>query len=329
MAQSDDFNRASLGSNWTNQAFNASSVGIVANTAANLTAGTFAMMYWSAHAWNAAHHARLKMLGTNYVGPGVRHSGSGAGTNCYVYFSHGSLQKFVAGSQSVVAALGTIAPGGAANDTIELDVTGNSTIGNTLVTTKNGVVGTTAPLDSALNAGSAGMAWYSTTANGDDWVGTGEVVSSSYTLSADAGAYALSGTAATLRAARRLVASGGADTTTGTAATLKAARRLTAAPTAYAYTGTDATLTKSGGGSHTLVAAAGAYAVTGVDVSLRAARRLVAGAGMVTYTGMTAVLRGPDDVIAPADLVTTVFQIQTAVAMTATVRLQVTMTAER
>jgi hypothetical protein len=330
MAITDDFNRGTLGSNWTNQALNGSVPGIVSNAAWSTTASSFAMMYWSANTWNAAHHSRVKMLGTNYVGPGVRHSGSGAGTNCYVYFSHGSLQKFVAGFQTVIATFGTIAPAGTPNDILEIDVTGNSTIGNTLITTKNGAVGTAAPPDSALNAGSAGMAWYSNTAGGDDWVGTGEVTAgTSYTLTALPGTYASSGTSAALKAARRVAATAGTYALTGTAASLKAARRLTASATTYTYTGTAATLTKTGGGSHTLVAGSGTYAVTGTALALRLRLGVTAGSGTYTLTGTAAVLRGPDDVLPPGDLVTTTFLIQTLVARTATLRTTVTMTAER
>jgi hypothetical protein len=310
MAITDDFNRGTLGSNWTNQALGGSAVGIVANVAVCTTGSSFAGMYWGAHTWNADHHSKITITGTlTYAAAGVRHSGSGAGTNFYAYFSHGSLQKFVNSAQSILASGGTTAPAGAVNGTIELDVVGNSTIGNTLRTTKDGVPGTVlSPADFALNAGAPGIAWYSTGAGADNWVGTGEVVSTGvYVLPASPVTYA----------------------TSGTAATLKAARRVAAAATSYTYTGTAATLTKSAHNSYALPAAPGAYALTALDVGLRTGRRLVAEASPYTITGTAAVLRGPDDVLPPGDLVTTVFLIHQAVAMTATVRTTVTMTAER
>lgn len=136
----------------------------------------------------------------------------------------------------------------------------------------------------------------------------------SYTLTADGGSFAFTGTAAALRAARRLIAATGSAAVTGTASTLAASRTLTAAEGSVAITGTaatlqadrtlaaaagsialsgiDATLTYTpASGAFTLTAEAGAVTVTGTAATLRAARQLSAEAGGVALTGATAALR--------------------------------------
>lgn len=108
----------------------------------------------------------------------------------------------------------------------------------------------------------------------------------SYTLTADAGTYTTTGTAATLRADRKLSAASGTYTTTGTDATLRVARKITAASGTYTTTGTDATLRVG----RKLVAASGTYTTTGTDATLRVARRLVADSGTYATTGTDATL---------------------------------------
>lgn len=136
-----------------------------------------------------------------------------------------------------------------------------------------------------------------------------------YTLSADSGAFALSGTAATLKLNRSLSAESGSFALTGTAAsikanrllsaasgtfalagadaTLKANRAITAASGSFALTGTAATLTYNpvGGPTYTLAAASGNVALTGTDAALTSHRRLTADSGTFALTGTAASIR--------------------------------------
>jgi hypothetical protein len=176
MSQSDNFNSGTgpFSANWTNQAFQGTTPGVASNVAANNTGGAFAAVYWSANAWNAAQTSQVTVGGTNtYVGPGVRHTDSGAGTDFYVYFSHGSLQKFVNGTQTAIATPAVAAVG----DVLKLSVTWDGST-NTLTPNKNTVDGTPVT-DASLpgsTPGSAGIAWFGIAATADDWVGTGEIV---------------------------------------------------------------------------------------------------------------------------------------------------------
>ncbi len=70
--------------------------------------------------------------------------------------------------------------------------------------------------------------------------------SQAYTLAADAGSYALTGSAAGLRATRLIAADAGVYSLTGSAAGLRAARRIAADPGSYVLTGFDTTLTQGG-----------------------------------------------------------------------------------
>lgn len=137
-----------------------------------------------------------------------------------------------------------------------------------------------------------------------------------YTLTADTGAYSLTGTSATLRTGRRIAADVGALALAGTPAALRASRRLGAATGTLAFTGFTSTLRSSrvlgalGGsysltgqdaqlvydpdtGAYVLVAEAGAYGVTGATAGLRTGRILPAGGGAYAVAGQVAgVLRG-------------------------------------
>lgn len=102
---------------------------------------------------------------------------------------------------------------------------------------------------------------YTLTAGHGDFAWTGEPSFSDFEITAFAGAYAMSGSAATLIATRTLFASSGA----------------------YAMTGNDATLTKFT--ERTLVATSGSFAMTGSEVTFGRPRTLVAGAGTYGMTG--------------------------------------------
>lgn len=112
-----------------------------------------------------------------------------------------------------------------------------------------------------------------------------------YTLTADAGSYTQTGTAATLAFNRALSASVGAYTQTGVAATLTRGRTLTADAGAYSYTGTAATLTYTPAGiTYTLTAAAGSYSYSGVSATLAFNRALNGDVGTYSYAGTAATL---------------------------------------
>jgi hypothetical protein len=157
---------------------------------------------------------------------------------------------------------------------------------------------TTARFDSASQTYAAPTgftAWDSSTAN-------------SYTLTAGSGSFALTGSAATLKAARLLTASAGSFTVTGSPATLKKGYLLTASSGSFVLTGSVATLTAArkltasagsfviNGAAATLkrglllTAGSGSYALTGSSATLLKALKLVAGSGAYTVTGSSATL---------------------------------------
>lgn len=89
----------------------------------------------------------------------------------------------------------------------------------------------------------------------------------SYTLTAEQGAYALTGQdAATIRA-RALVAVQGSYALTGQAAGTRASRRITAAQGSYVLSGQDAAL-RSGASTYQLTAAQGSIVLTGFAANL-------------------------------------------------------------
>lgn len=112
----------------------------------------------------------------------------------------------------------------------------------------------------------------------------------SYTLTADAGSFTLSGQDATLSKSRILTADAGAFTLTGQDATLARNRFLTADAGSFTLTGQDATLTYAAAGSYTLVADAGSFTLSGQDATLLKTRILTADAGSFTLSGQSATL---------------------------------------
>lgn len=117
-----------------------------------------------------------------------------------------------------------------------------------------------------------------------------------YTLTAAAGTFSLTGQAANFKRQLRLLASAGAFTMTGRAAGLRVSRRLVAAAGSYAMTGYAATLLRL----RILTAQAGSFALTGQAAGLRVSRRLVAGAGSFTLTGQAAGLKFARRLVAEA-----------------------------
>ena len=110
--------------------------------------------------------------------------------------------------------------------------------------------------------------WWDRTLSPPAWFATEAAAAppspGAYTLAADAGSFALAGTAAGLRASRLLGAAAGS----------------------YALTGANAALVKV----RSLGAGAGSYTLTGTDAGFRRALRLVAGSGAFTLTGSNAAL---------------------------------------
>jgi hypothetical protein len=137
------------------------------------------------------------------------------------------------------------------------------------------LTGTPAQADHTRIVYPAGRTWPSPSA-----------ASTAYSLAAAAGSYALTGSAAALKAARLLAAAAGAYTLTGSAATVRVARLLSAAAGAYVVTGQAAGLYKG----RTLTAGAGSYGLSGSAAALKAARKIVATAGTYALTGSDATL---------------------------------------
>jgi hypothetical protein len=131
-----------------------------------------------------------------------------------------------------------------------------------------------------------------------------------FSLTASAGAYTLTGQAATLKAGRKVAAGAGAFSLTGQAATLKrglktsastgsfaltgqaaalkATRTLSASSGAFTFTGQAATL-KYGSG-YRLAVDPGVFALTGQPITARAARKLSASGASYSLTGQAATL---------------------------------------
>jgi uncharacterized protein YsxB (DUF464 family) len=87
---------------------------------------------------------------------------------------------------------------------------------------------------------------------------------STYTLAADAGSYAMTGTAASLELGREVVAATGSYTLTGAAIALELGREVTADAGSYLLTGSAASLELG----REIVAAIGSYLLTGAVVTL-------------------------------------------------------------
>lgn len=118
------------------------------------------------------------------------------------------------------------------------------------------------------------------------WVPVSAAAPTSYTLTAAAGSFALTGNAAGLRADRKLTAAAGSFSLTGNAAGLYRGLKLTAAAGSFAWTGNAASLVTA----RSLVAAAGAYVQTGNAAALRINRIMAAASGSYTFTGNDASL---------------------------------------
>ncbi len=93
-----------------------------------------------------------------------------------------------------------------------------------------------------------------------------ETVAVGYTLTAEAGSFALEGQAAGLAATRTLPLAAGAFSASGQDVALKAGRRLAADAEVFALAGQDVALVKPG--AYSLACGAGAFSLTGQDAGL-------------------------------------------------------------
>lgn len=212
------------------------------------------------------------------------------------------LEKIIAGSGTVLGSDETVAYGSAEH--LELQM-----VDSTIVGLRNAAVSVGPVTDTAISANTrCGILGYSddaaNSATGDNWSARdyaqgspftvrqstlrgGDVLrgvaaaGTVYTLTADAGSYALTGTALTLRVSRRLALDAEAFLLTGTALTLRPTKRLALGVGTYALTGTALTLRAS----RRLVLEAGALSLTGAALGLRASRILSLGAGSYSLTG--------------------------------------------
>jgi hypothetical protein len=107
-----------------------------------------------------------------------------------------------------------------------------------------------------------------------------------YPLTADAGAFSLTGQTATLKRAASMPAAAGGVTLAGQPASLTVGRRLLADAGSYALTGQAATLLKG----RTIPADPGTLAASGQDAGLRVARLLPSTAGSFALSGQAATL---------------------------------------
>lgn len=124
-----------------------------------------------------------------------------------------------------------------------------------------------------------------------NWVGLAAEIKAAaagatYTLTAAAGSYSLSGKNTALQAARKLALAAGTYALTGVSTALRASRKIVLAAGSYALTGADATLQFT----RKLSAAAGTYTLTGVDATLKASRVLTAESGTYVLTGRDAAI---------------------------------------
>jgi hypothetical protein len=116
------------------------------------------------------------------------------------------------------------------------------------------------------------------------FVQIGDPSSTSYTLTASAGSFSMTGIAAGLRYDRLLTAAAGSFTMTGVAASLERSYTLVAAAGSFGVTGNDAALLYG----RAVVAGAGAFTLTGVAAGLLASRVLTAEVGTFALSGQDA-----------------------------------------
>jgi hypothetical protein len=113
-----------------------------------------------------------------------------------------------------------------------------------------------------------------------------EAPSASYTLTANSGTFALTGTAASLRVPRTLTATGGSFSLTGATAGLNFGRFIGASAGAFSLTGANVTLTATG--AFGLVADPAVFVLTGANAGLFFGSKIAAAEGTFALTGSDA-----------------------------------------
>jgi hypothetical protein len=153
----------------------------------------------------------------------------------------------------------------------------------------NGQIGPIAVWDRVLSDAEAWELYDIPTRHSMEWAPSTRVwvrVGGAYSLAVDAGSYALSGQAATLKAARLLSAAAGSYALSGSAAGLYTAYKIVAAAGTYAYSGQSAGLTAQ----RKLAVDAGSYSYSGQSVGLNRGFTLAAAAGSYSLSGQTTTL---------------------------------------
>jgi hypothetical protein len=165
----DNFNRGPAGTggaNWTDQ-FGGITIPVT-NTIKGTTAGDYNLALWNADVFSNDQYSQAKYLGGAFAGVGVRHSGSAGSRNAYYLLCNQAgatrLTKVVAGTLTDLIAPGSV-PDPATNDIIKISVVG------TLITVYINGVSQGSANDSSLTSGSAGVLFYDTNAELDDWEG--------------------------------------------------------------------------------------------------------------------------------------------------------------
>lgn len=132
-----------------------------------------------------------------------------------------------------------------------------------------------------------GGATYTLTAQAGSFTLTGAnaTLTATRNLTAQAGSFTLTGSNATLSKSYTLTANAGSFTLTGANATLTANRLLTAQQGSFTLTGADVNFTYNSGATYTLTAQAGSFALTGADITTTATRKLTAQAGSYSVSG--------------------------------------------
>lgn len=128
---------------------------------------------------------------------------------------------------------------------------------------------------------------YTLTASAGSYTETGSAASlkRGYRVAATAGSYALTGSVLTARLTRRLSASAGSYALNGSVLTAKVARLLAASAGSYTLAGSGAN-TKAG---RSLAAAAGAYSESGSEATFKYGRVMAASAGSYALAGASVV----------------------------------------
>jgi hypothetical protein len=145
-----------------------------------------------------------------------------------------------------------------------------------------------APGASGDGEGTVGAAAFSLSTDAGSYAVTGSAaaLSVAFPISATAGSYAVTGSAATFARGYVLQATPGSYAVTGAAASLRSARVVSGAAGSYAVTGTAATFSRR----YALTGAAGAYDLAGLPANLlrTGQREIVLAPGTYTLTGADA-----------------------------------------